>query len=102
MWLSRTCTACHVLLSTLTVAKSANIAEKWLACQSLDNKVLVYGTKDRFRQHRRKQFVGHTVAGYACQVSFSPDGKFLSSGDAEGNVTFWEWKTCRMLSYVFC
>ena len=69
--------------------------DRYFAAQSLDNQILVYST-DNFRQNRKKRFAGHSVAGYACQVGFSPDGKWLSSGDAEGNMVFWDWKTCRI------
>ena len=41
----------------------------------MDNQILVYSARDRFRQHPRKQFKGHLVAGFACQPSFSPDGR---------------------------
>ena len=58
-------------------------SEKYFAAQSLDNQILVYST-DNFRQARNKRFAGHSVAGYACQVGFSPDGKWISSGDGEG------------------
>lgn len=71
--------------------------EKYFAAQSLDNQILVYST-DNFRQARNKRFAGHSVAGYACQVGFSPDGKWISSGDGEGNMVFWEWKTGRIKS----
>ncbi|KDQ54874.1 hypothetical protein JAAARDRAFT_181584 [Jaapia argillacea MUCL 33604] len=70
-------------------------SKKYFAAQSLDNQILIYST-DTFRQNRKKRFAGHTVAGYACQVGFSPDGKWISSGDAEGNLVFWEWKTGRV------
>ncbi|KAE8211909.1 hypothetical protein CF327_g4386 [Tilletia walkeri] len=70
--------------------------KKWLGCQSLDNQLLIYGA-DTFKQNRKKVFKGHTIAGYACQVGFSPDGKFVSSGDGEGNLVFWDWKSCRLL-----
>ena len=72
-------------------------ADKYFAAQSLDNQILVYST-DNFRQNRKKRFAGHSVAGYACQVGFSPDGKWISSGDGEGNVVFWDWKTGRIKS----
>ena len=74
-----------------------SFTEKYFAAQSLDNQVLVYST-DNFRQARNKRFAGHSIAGYACQVGFSPDGKWISSGDGEGNVVFWEWKTGRIKS----
>jgi pre-mRNA-processing factor 17 len=67
-------------------------SNKFFAAQSLDNQILIYST-DNFRQNRKKRFAGHSVAGYACQVGFSPDGKWISSGDGEGNVVFWDWKT---------
>lgn len=71
--------------------------EKWIACQSLDNQIVIYGAGDRFRLNRKKRFAGHVVAGYACQVNFSPDGRFVMSGDGSGHVWFWDWKTCRIL-----
>ncbi|KAF8883975.1 pre-mRNA splicing factor [Infundibulicybe gibba] len=72
-------------------------SRRYLAAQSLDNQILIYST-DNFRQNRKKRFAGHSVAGYACQVGFSPDGKWISSGDGEGNVVFWDWKTGRIKS----
>ncbi|QRV83403.1 pre-mRNA-processing factor 17 [Ceratobasidium sp. AG-Ba] len=75
--------------------------KKWFAAQSLDNQILVYST-DNFRQNRKKRFAGHSVAGYACQVGFSPDGRWVSSGDGEGNMVFWDWKTGRIKSRLRC
>lgn len=69
----------------------------WLACQSMDNRITIYSTKDKFRCNGKKVFKGHANAGYACQVGFSPDGKFLYSGDGDGKVFFWDWKTTRIV-----
>ncbi|KAI8967481.1 WD40-repeat-containing domain protein, partial [Mycotypha africana] len=41
--------------------------KKWLACQSLDNQILIYGARDKFRLNRKKRFAGHLIAGYACK-----------------------------------
>ncbi|ORX91457.1 WD40 repeat-like protein [Basidiobolus meristosporus CBS 931.73] len=71
--------------------------KKWLACQSLDNQIVVYGAKDRFRLNGKKRFTGHVIAGYACQPNFSADGRFIMSGDAEGKLWFWDWKTTKVL-----
>ncbi|KAM0745636.1 WD40 repeat-like protein [Meredithblackwellia eburnea MCA 4105] len=71
--------------------------KKWLAMQSLDNQILIFGS-DSFKQNRKKRFAGHTIAGYACEPHFSPDGKYLSSGDGQGNMVFWDWKNCRIVS----
>ncbi|KAI8607139.1 WD40-repeat-containing domain protein, partial [Chytriomyces sp. MP71] len=69
--------------------------KKFIACQSLDNQILIYSAKDRFKLQRKKIFKGHLVAGYACKPNFSPDGRFLVSGDSEGKLWFWDWKTCK-------
>ncbi|EJT97940.1 pre-mRNA splicing factor [Dacryopinax primogenitus] len=69
---------------------------KWFAAQSLDNQILVYSA-DTFRQNRKKRFAGHSTAGYACAVGFSPDGRWISSGDADGSIVFWDWKTGRLM-----
>ncbi|KAL2546998.1 Transducin/WD40 repeat-like superfamily protein [Forsythia ovata] len=67
----------------------------WLACQSLDNQILIYSTRERFQLNKKKRFAGHIAAGYACQVNFSPDGRFVMSGDGEGRCWFWDWKSCK-------
>ncbi|KAJ3227709.1 hypothetical protein HDU81_006529 [Chytriomyces hyalinus] len=71
-------------------------SKKFIACQSLDNQILIYSAKDRFKLQRKKVFKGHLIAGYACQPGFSADGRFLMSGDSEGKVWFWDWKTCKV------
>ncbi|XP_047321315.1 pre-mRNA-processing factor 17 isoform X2 [Impatiens glandulifera] len=74
----------------------------WLAAQSLDNQILIYGTRERFQLNKKKRFAGHIVAGYACQVNFSPDGRFVMSGDGEGRCWFWDWKSCRVFKTLKC
>lgn len=50
-------------------------AGNWIACQSMDNQIVVYSTKERFRVNHKKIFSGHHNAGYACQVSETPSHK---------------------------
>ncbi|CAH0725384.1 unnamed protein product, partial [Brenthis ino] len=69
---------------------------KWLACQSMDNKVVVFSALNRFKLNRKKTFVGHMVAGYACALDFSPDMSYLVSGDADGKCYIWDWKTTKL------
>jgi WD40 repeat protein len=64
-----------------------------LACQSMDNNVVVYSAGDRVALNRKKHFSGHVTAGYACQLAFSPDGRHLASGDGEGQLWFWDWRS---------
>lgn len=70
---------------------------KFAALQSADNHILIYTAKEQFRLHRQKRFSGHTVAGFACQVNFSPDGQYLISGDAGGSFFVWDWSTGRVV-----
>ena len=58
------------------VTKAPN--EKWLACQSLDNKICIFTCGERFRPHKKKEFKGHMVAGYACNMSFSPEMRYVT------------------------
>uniref|UniRef100_A0A1D1XFW6 Pre-mRNA-processing factor 17 n=1 Tax=Anthurium amnicola TaxID=1678845 RepID=A0A1D1XFW6_9ARAE len=74
----------------------------WLAAQSLDNQILIYSTKERFQLNKKKRFAGHIVSGYACHVSFSPDGRFVTSGDGEGKCWFWDWKSCKVFRTMKC
>nr|XP_032643175.1 pre-mRNA-processing factor 17 isoform X1 [Chelonoidis abingdonii] len=71
---------------------------KWLACQSMDNQILIFGAQNRFRLNKKKIFKGHMVAGYACQVDFSPDMSYVISGDADGKLNIWDWKTTKLYS----
>lgn len=71
---------------------------KWLGCQSMDNKITIYGVQNNFRLNRKKCFKGHMVAGYACQLDFSPDGSYVISGDADGKLTVWDWKSSRIFT----
>nr|GMD84372.1 pre-mRNA-processing factor 17-like isoform X2 [Ipomoea batatas] len=74
----------------------------WLAAQSLDNQILIYSARERFQLNKKKRFAGHVVAGYACQVNFSPDGRFVLSGDGEGRCWFWDWKSCKVFRTLKC
>ncbi|KAJ2660565.1 hypothetical protein IWW48_002902 [Coemansia sp. RSA 1200] len=73
-------------------------SQRWLVGQSMDNRIVVYGTGDRIKPHRRKVFAGHLVAGFACQPTFSPDGGVLASGDAEGRIWCWDWRSTSVVA----
>lgn len=74
--------------------------KKWYLCQGLDNKIHVYSTTGKFRANPKKKFFGHSVSGYACNLSVSPDGRCVTSGDSTGNIFFWDWKTSRILKKI--
>jgi len=67
-------------------------SEHLIAFQSLDNRINIYSTTDTLTL-RAKRFIGHATSGYACQVSFSPDGKYILSGDGRGYTVIWDWNS---------
>ncbi|KAJ2308141.1 hypothetical protein IWW55_000605 [Coemansia sp. RSA 2706] len=73
-----------VMHSVLAVALHLN--DKWLAGQSMDNHIVMYSTGDRFKIHLHKEFHGHVMARFACQLVISLDSCVVVSGDAEGSV----------------
>lgn len=40
------------------------------------------------------------VSGYACGLDFSPDMSYLISGDADGRLVIWDWKTTRIYEQI--
>ena len=82
------------------VRSSLHPSGKYVALQSADNQIVVYAARDKFRQNRKKAFRGHHTAGHAIDVSISPDGQFIASGDSGGYVCFWDFKTCKMLHKI--
>lgn len=80
-------------------AVSLSPTGKWIACQMMDNKIQAMAcTSHSFKLSSKKIFSGHMVAGYSCTPVFSPDMSFLSSGDADGKVFIWDWKSCKLLT----
>lgn len=69
---------------------------KYVAYQSADNQIVVYAAGEKFRQNRKKGFRGMNTSGYAIDVTISPDGGIVASGDSGGYVCFWDWKTGKM------
>lgn len=70
---------------------------KYFAAQSMDNTIMVFSARDRYKTNKKKSFIGHNCAGYGIGIDFSPDGKNLVSGDSNGNALFWDWKTTKMI-----
>ena len=62
-----------------------------LAMHTFDDVVIVLHSETGIRQ--RKTFSGHETMGHACNLAFSPDGRFLASGDGKGRLMVWDWQS---------
>ena len=63
--------------------------------QSLDNKIVTYEIRPHFKRAKKRTFEGHVNAGNTCGIDCSSDGRFVCSGDADGKIWFWDFKTTR-------
>jgi len=59
----------------------------------MDDSIVTYDCGKGLSKIKSKTFTGHSNQGFACGISLSPDGQYLVSGDAEGKMWFWNWKT---------
>lgn len=85
------------LHSIPTMTKSPS--DKWIVGQSMDNRIVLFQLiEDKLRFAKKKAFRGHNTAGYACITDFSPDMSFLTSGDADGKIFIWDWRTHKIVS----
>lgn len=71
--------------------------KNYFCTQSMDNVIYTFGMKPKYKRHPNKKFIGHSSAGYGIGFTFSPDGRFLCSGDAKGSVYLWDWNSTKML-----
>ena len=58
-----------IIRSWCTRSLSRSLARSLTSARALsNNKILLYQCGDRFKLNKKKHFVGHTIAGYACQI----------------------------------
>ncbi|KAJ1610562.1 transducin/WD-40 repeat-like protein [Cryptosporidium canis] len=70
-----------------------------LVCQSMDNKILVYDSNANYKC-TKKRFTGLFNSGYAIQCNSSPDGQYIISGDVNGKLHIWDWKTAKIIRSI--
>ncbi|EDR29380.1 pre-mRNA-processing factor, putative [Entamoeba dispar SAW760] len=69
---------------------------KYVIAQSMDNSIVCF-RGDPFRQMSGRVFRGHYPGAWSCRPSFSPDGQYVLSGDANGKIFIWSWKKGKIL-----
>ena len=78
-------------------ACSTHPSGRYISFQAMNNEIVTYEANNKFRFLPKKKYRGHLSAGYAIQPAFSPDGKYLLSGDATGRLFAWDFKTGRTI-----
>lgn len=73
--------------------------EPFLAAQSFNNTIVVFKDEGagKLRLVGNRTFAGHTISGTRCQLAFSRDGQYLSSGDISGQLFLWRWADSKLL-----
>jgi pre-mRNA-processing factor 17 len=84
----------HSMQSIVSVA--IHPKDHFLIAQSMDSHIHVFDT-DKWKIHKGKKFVGHVINAYHCQVGFSNDGKYVISGDQEGKLWIWDYKSTKKM-----
>ncbi|PQP98671.1 pre-mRNA-processing factor 17 isoform X2 [Prunus yedoensis var. nudiflora] len=72
----------------------------FLAGQTLSGQIIVYGQD--LEQIDHKHFSGQKVNDTECEVSISPDGFNIMSGDGQGKLWIWDWNSCQVRRTVKC
>jgi len=75
---------------------------QYVCYQSMDNQIVTYEGQGRFRFQRKKRFRGHGSSGYAIEPAFSPNGRFLISGDQGGKMFIWDWNKGKHIKSLQC
>lgn len=69
---------------------------EYITAQSMDNTIHIFASNENITEVRKRTFRGHNNSGYACQVNFSSNGKYLISGDGFGKLYVWDFKTMQL------
>ena len=72
--------------------------EHSFVAQSNANYAVIFSARRPYKLNKYKRFEGHKVMGYRIGVDISPCGSLLCSGDANGRIFFYNYKTSKVLS----
>lgn len=83
-------------MPTLDIHPSGN----YFSTQSMDNSIYSYSMKPKYKRHTNKIFRGQKSSGYAIDLTFSPDGHYICSGDIRSKILIWDWTTTKLLKTI--
>ncbi|ELP84683.1 pre-mRNA-processing factor, putative [Entamoeba invadens IP1] len=82
--------------SVETISCLTDYKGKYVLGQSMNNSIVSF-RGDPFRMMAGRVFRGHYCGAWSCRPSFSSDGQFVVSGDANGKIFMWDWKKGKVL-----
>lgn len=71
----------------------AHPRDPYVCGQMQTGEIVVFKTSPTFSCYQNRSFVGHNAQSFPCRMTISPDGSFIASGDSEGKLFIWEWKS---------
>ncbi|OHS96188.1 pre-mRNA splicing factor [Tritrichomonas foetus] len=71
----------------------AHPTEPFICGQMQTGEIVVFKTSPSFSCYQKRSFTGHNPQSFPCRMTISPDGSFLASGDSDGKLYIWEWKS---------
>jgi len=74
--------------------------EHVFVAQSNANYVVIFSARRPYKLNKFKRYEGHKVMGYRISVDISPCGSLLCSGDANGQLYFYNYNSSKMLSVL--
>ncbi|KAJ7357827.1 WD repeat-containing protein 25 [Desmophyllum pertusum] len=72
-------------------------SESHFVAQSNGGYIALFSTSKPYKLNKFKRYEGHKVCGYHIGCDFSPDGKIVSSGSADGKLFFYDHYTSRVI-----
>ena len=72
--------------------------ENSFVAQSNANYAVIFSARRPYKLNKYKRFEGHKVMGYRIAIDISPCGSLLCSGDTNGQLFCYNYKTSKVLS----
>jgi len=65
--------------------------------QMQKKEIVVINVSNGISIDTQRSFFGHSTDSVPCRMSVSPDGQYVASGDKDGSLYIWNWKTTKLV-----
>lgn len=74
--------------------------ESHFVAQSNGDYIALFSTRKPYKLNKFKRYEGHKVCGYHIGCDFSPNGKIICSGSADGKMFFYDHSTAHVMRTI--